>query len=177
MASFTLSVASVQISISSWRRSSSVMTPLRYWVSTLSARASYSARISALFARGLHVLEPDGEAGLGGEAEPELLDGVEGAGHVGLVVVVDQLLDQIRDVGLEDHHVDRYGKSSGKARLSRARPSVVSNRLGPVDRLVGDQTCRPAQLLNARALGVAGEDADPQPDRGVQRQHRRCRRP
>ena len=40
MASFTSSVASVQIWMSSCRRSSSVMIPFRYWVSIFSARFS-----------------------------------------------------------------------------------------------------------------------------------------
>jgi hypothetical protein len=40
IASLTSSVAWVQISISSWRRSSSVMMPLRYWVSIFDARLS-----------------------------------------------------------------------------------------------------------------------------------------
>ena len=48
MASFTSSVAWVQISISSWRRSSSVMIPLRYCCSTFCARFSCSSRIFAL---------------------------------------------------------------------------------------------------------------------------------
>ena len=48
MASFTSSVAWVQISISSWRRSSSVMMPLRYWLSTFCARFSCSSRIFCL---------------------------------------------------------------------------------------------------------------------------------
>ncbi len=48
MAFRTSSVASVQISISFWRRSSSVMTPLRNWVSTFSASFSKRSRIAAL---------------------------------------------------------------------------------------------------------------------------------
>ena len=50
MASFTFSVASVQISMSSWRRSSSVMMPRRYWASTFWARFSCSSRIFCLLA-------------------------------------------------------------------------------------------------------------------------------
>ena len=48
MASRTLSVASVQISISFWRRSSSVMTPFRNCCSTFSASFSKPSRIWAL---------------------------------------------------------------------------------------------------------------------------------
>ena len=46
IASFTLSVATVQISISSDLRSSSVMTPFWYRFSTFAACSSKSARIS-----------------------------------------------------------------------------------------------------------------------------------
>ena len=45
IASLTSSVACVQISMSSWRRSSSVMMPLRYCCSTFWARFSCSSRI------------------------------------------------------------------------------------------------------------------------------------
>jgi len=48
MSSRTRSVASVQISMSSWRRSSSVMMPRRNWDSTFSARFSNSSRICCL---------------------------------------------------------------------------------------------------------------------------------
>jgi hypothetical protein len=41
-------VASVQMLISSWRRSSSVMSPRSYWLCTFSARASWRSRISCL---------------------------------------------------------------------------------------------------------------------------------
>ena len=40
IASATSLVARVQISMSSWRRSSSVIRPFSYWPCTLSARAS-----------------------------------------------------------------------------------------------------------------------------------------
>ena len=47
MASFTSSVAWVQISISSWRRSSSVMMPRRYWLLDLLGALLVPSRIFA----------------------------------------------------------------------------------------------------------------------------------
>ncbi len=52
MAWSTEFVAWVQISMSSWRRSSSVMRPLAYWSSTFSALVSLSPRIRAFSATG-----------------------------------------------------------------------------------------------------------------------------
>ena len=49
MSCATSAVAWVQISISSWRRSSSVIRPRSYSRCTLSARFSYVSRIAALF--------------------------------------------------------------------------------------------------------------------------------
>ena len=46
MASRTSSVAEVQISTSFWRRSPSVMMPLRNWPSIFSASSSWRSRIS-----------------------------------------------------------------------------------------------------------------------------------
>ena len=66
------------------------------------------------------------------------------------------------------HPVD-IGKSSGNASVEHGPSERGLEGLGPVDRLVGHQSFQPrAQLL--MALRVAGYFAEPQPDRGVQRQ-------
>ena len=62
IASRTRSVASVQISISFWRRSSSVMTPRSNCCSTLSAspskRSSSSAFIAGVFTSAMEIVSP-----------------------------------------------------------------------------------------------------------------------
>ena len=104
MASLTLSVASVQISISSWRRSSSVTNPLRNCDWTLSARASYSARISALFSGVLTSSSPIVRPALVANRNPRSLIASRVVATSVRGVVLDQHLDQPADVGLR-HHV------------------------------------------------------------------------
>ena len=63
IASRTRAVASLQTSISFWRRSSSVMTPRSYWPSTFSASASnFSRRLALLagvFTSAIEIVRPD----------------------------------------------------------------------------------------------------------------------
>ena len=70
-------VASVQISMSSWRRSSSVIRPRSYCLSILAARSSYTARISGLSAGVLTSPMETVTPGPGGPVEAEVLQRVE----------------------------------------------------------------------------------------------------
>ena len=125
MASLTSSVAWVQISMSSWRRSSSVMMPLRYWLLDL-LRALLVLVQDLLLVRGRgDVLDADRHAGPGGVVEPEVLQ------------VVERLLDRARGrsgarvwstnraMSLFSTGWLRYSKSSGNASLKSTRPMVV----------------------------------------------------
>ena len=94
------SVASVQISTSFWRRSPSVMMPRRNWFSTFSASLLVRVEDLLLLARAFDVVDRDGQARLGGEAEAQVLDAVERLGHDGLGVRVGQHVDDRAHVAL-----------------------------------------------------------------------------
>ena len=81
IASRTWSVASVQISISFWRRSSSVMMPRSYWCSTFSASSSKLLEELGLAAGVLtSEIEIVSPARVG-VLEAEVLELVEALGH------------------------------------------------------------------------------------------------
>ena len=132
-ASRTRNVASVQISISFWRRSSSVMMPRSNCVSTFSASSSKRSSSDALIC-GVRTSEiAIVSAGAGRVLEAELLQLVEALGHDRTRVELDELARQLREVALA-HRASWNGKSGGNASLNMRRPSVVytSTLLSPL---------------------------------------------
>ena len=81
IASRTWSVASVQISISFWRRSSSVMMPRSYCSRPCRPRPRSCSRSAGLARRRPHVGDRDREPGTGRVLEAEVLQLVEALGH------------------------------------------------------------------------------------------------
>ena len=124
-------VASVQISISFWRRSSSVMMPRSYCCSTFSASFSCLSRISA-FAAGvrtsaIEIVRPARVE----YSNPSSFSLSRLVGHLGLGVAVDELADDLGDVALLHQRGPWNGKSAGNASLNSRRPSVVSTSTVP----------------------------------------------
>ena len=68
----------------------------------------------ALLGRGRDVVDGDGEAGPGGEAEAQVLDAVEAGGHLGLGVVVGQPVDDLAHLLLL-HRLGDVAEAGGQA--------------------------------------------------------------
>ena len=105
MASVTWLVASVQISISFWRRSSSVMMPRSYCCSTFSASFSCLSRISG-FAAGvrtsaIEIVRPARVE----YSNPSSFSLSRLVRDLGLRVELDELADDLGDVALADQPV------------------------------------------------------------------------
>ena len=106
MARVTWLVASVQISISCWRRSSSVMMPRSYWLSTLAASPSNFSSSPAFGRRRRDVGDRDRQPGARRPLVAEGLQLVEAVGDDRLVVDHDELTDDLGDVALLHRRVD-----------------------------------------------------------------------
>ena len=87
-------VAWVQISMSSWRRSSSVIRPRSYWRLDLRGASPRTARGSPALAGGVTTSEiDDRDAGAGGPVEAGLLERVQRRGDLDLRVALGEVVD------------------------------------------------------------------------------------
>ena len=93
MSCATSAVACVQISMSSWRRSSSVIRPRSYSRCTLSAAALVVLQDLRLVRRRDDILDRDRDAGPGGPVEAGVLERVKGRRHLDLRVGLGERVD------------------------------------------------------------------------------------